>query len=68
MPSLTVIGIGNDHRGDDGAGRVAVRQLRDVASDINVLEQSGEGASLIDSWKDAEFVILVDASRVSQHI
>lgn len=60
--AVLVIGLGNDYRGDDAAGRVVARQLRDgVAAGVCVREESGEGAALMETWKDAELVILVDA-------
>lgn len=57
-----VIGIGNDFRRDDGAGRIAARRVREVAGDaIRVIEESGEGAALMDAWRGAESVVLIDA-------
>lgn len=58
--TVLVIGLGNDYRGDDGAGRHCVRMLQGEGG-ARVLEQSGEGAALMDSWKGAGAVILVDA-------
>jgi hydrogenase maturation protease len=61
---VLVIGIGNMYRGDDGAGIAAVRQLKDrVPPGVGVLEETGEGTSLIEAWKDAGSVILIDAVR-----
>jgi hydrogenase maturation protease len=57
-----IIGVGNVYRGDDGAGIAAARLLRSqVPSGVRVIEQSGEGTALAESWKDAESVIVVDA-------
>jgi len=57
-----VIGLGNDYRGDDAVGRVVARRLKTIAGDaVRVLEESGEGAALIETWKGVDFVILVDA-------
>lgn len=57
-----IIGVGNVYRGDDGAGIAAARLLRSqVPPAIRVIEQSGEGTALAESWKGAERVILVDA-------
>lgn len=59
---VTVLGLGNEFRGDDGAGRVVARRLRETAlPGVAVREESGEGAALMDAWKDADAVILVDA-------
>ena len=61
---VRVIGIGNVYRGDDGAGIVAVRQLKgQLPSGVGVLEETGEGTSLMEAWKDAGSVILIDAIR-----
>jgi hydrogenase maturation protease len=63
-PSIVVIGIGNEYRGDDGVGIAVTRRLRErFLSKITVLEETGEGAALIDSWKGARWVMLVDAVR-----
>ena len=57
-----VIGLGNDFRRDDGAGRVAARMIASAQADgVRVIEASGEGAALMDAWRDAESVVLIDA-------
>jgi len=59
-----VIGIGNEHRGDDAAGLLAVRRLRKLIGDddlADIREHRGEGASLIDLWTGRAWVILIDA-------
>ena len=63
MPGqILIIGLGNDYRGDDAVGRVLARRLQAIAGDdVRVLEESGEGAALMESWKGANFVILIDA-------
>lgn len=59
---VTVLGLGNEFRGDDGVGRVVARRLRETAlPGVAVREESGEGAALMDAWKVADAVILVDA-------
>ena len=61
---VLVIGIGNEYRGDDAAGLAVARQLKERAGEaFTVLEHSGEGASLLESWKDARVVLLIDAVR-----
>lgn len=57
---VLVIGLGNDYRGDDGAGHRCVRLL-ERGDGVRVLEESGEGAALMDSWQGADTVILIDA-------
>jgi len=61
-PNIVVIGIGNEYRSDDGVGIVVARRLHErFLTKITVLEESGEGAALIDSWKGATWVMLLDA-------
>jgi hydrogenase maturation protease len=58
-----VIGVGNEYRSDDGAGIWVAHALRErTLSGLVVREESGEGASLMEAWKDAECVIIVDAA------
>ncbi len=62
MSKTLVIGVGNIFRGDDGVGLVVARRVREAAPPgVTVLEQSGEGAALMEAWQGADFVILVDA-------
>jgi len=59
---ILVIGLGNDYRGDDAVGRVVTRRLKAIGADnVRVVEESGEGAALIQAWKGADFVIVIDA-------
>ena len=61
-PNIVVIGVGNEYRSDDGVGIVVARRLRErFLTRIRVLDESGEGAGLIDSWQCATWVMLVDA-------
>lgn len=54
-----IIGCGNLHRGDDAAGLLVAQRLRELG--VSAEEESGEALSLIESWKDSEEVILIDA-------
>ena len=57
-----IIGLGNEYRRDDAVGLVVARRLRQAAPEsVRVLEESGEGAGLIESWQGADTVILIDA-------
>jgi hydrogenase maturation protease len=57
-----VIGIGNAYRGDDGVGVAVARHLKERAPrDLEILEATGECTFLMEYWKDAKVVILVDA-------
>ncbi len=61
---MLIIGIGNEYRSDDGAGLIAARRLRTKpGGEIEVLELSGEGTTLMEAWKNADTVILIDAVR-----
>ncbi len=62
--SIKIIGVGNEWRGDDGAGVAVARALRAQAlPGVTVLEATGEGAALMAAWQDADVVILIDAVR-----
>jgi hydrogenase maturation protease len=59
-----VIGYGNSWRGDDAAGLVVARRLRESAPPgLRVLEREGEPLDLLEVWADAEEAIVVDAVR-----
>ncbi len=59
---MLVIGVGNAYRRDDAVGLVVAQRLRPESDDrVMVLEASGEGTALMEAWKGAEAVILVDA-------
>jgi len=57
--------LGNRLRGDDGAGpRVAeLLGTAGLPEDIEIREHCGEAADLMDHWRGAGLVILVDAAR-----
>jgi hydrogenase maturation protease len=57
-----IIGVGNADRGDDGAGVAAAHLLMNqVADDVSVIELSGEGTAVMDAWRGASRVFVVDA-------
>lgn len=59
---VLVIGIGNEYRGDDSVGlRIARKLAAKSIPNVEVIEESGEGASLLEAWKGAQTVLLVDA-------
>lgn len=59
---ILIIGMGNPYRCDDGVGRILARRLKEESLEgVRVVEQSGEGAALMEAWKNAEIVILIDA-------
>lgn len=58
-----VIGIGNEYGRDDAAGLLVARKLKDRApASVAVLEHGGEGAGLMECWKNTARVVLVDAT------
>ena len=64
QPSIVIIGVGNEYRSDDGAGIAVARRLRALfPAGVTILEESGEGAALIEAWQGAAWVMLVDAVR-----
>ena len=57
----SLIGLGNDLRGDDAAGLLVARAARGRAEGIEVVESSGEPIDLLDAWEGFEAVVVVDA-------
>lgn len=64
---VLVVGLGNDDRGDDGAGLEAARRLAPLlAGRAEVRAHPGEPVDLIDTWGDAELLVLIDAARTGR--
>lgn len=63
MPQpILIIGIGNDYRSDDAVGLVVARALQSrKLPHVSILEATGEGTALLETWKGANNVILIDA-------
>ena len=62
--TVTVIGVGNEFRRDDGAGVIAAQRIeKERLPGVNVIRQSGEGTALIEAWRKAELVFIIDAGR-----
>jgi hydrogenase maturation protease len=60
--SVLVIGIGNGYRGDDAVGLIVARAIKaGNLPNVKVIEESGEGTALMERWKRADTVILIDA-------
>jgi hydrogenase maturation protease len=61
---ILIVGIGNVFRSDDAVGIALARLLRErVTAGVHVIEETGEGAALVEAWRDARAVILVDAAQ-----
>jgi hydrogenase maturation protease len=59
---ILIIGIGNEYRSDDAVGLLVARRLQaQKPSYAVILEATGEGTALMEAWKGAARVILVDA-------
>ena len=53
-----IVGCGNTDRGDDGAGLLVARRLRELGVDAR--ENRGDLVGLLDTWEGAEQAIIVD--------
>lgn len=61
--TVTVIGVGNEGMGDDGAGVLVVREIRERAEDLGavvVLSQDA-GMHLVRHFRESDAVVVVDA-------
>jgi hydrogenase maturation protease len=64
LKNMLVIGIGNELRGDDAAGIYAARRIREQnLPDVAAIENSGDGARLMEMWKNQDKVIVFDAAQ-----
>ncbi len=62
MTGITVIGVGNAYRGDDGLGPAVTDALRGRApSSVSIVECEQELSRLLDAWEGAGAAIVVDA-------
>ncbi len=63
MPlQILLIGIGNEYRGDDGAGLAAIRALQAKGLPGTLFKEcTSDGADLMEMWSEAKMVILIDA-------
>lgn len=60
--SVLIIGIGNEQRGDDGAGLATAHLILKQSPSLSVVEASGEGTALIELWRSftGQTVYLID--------
>jgi hydrogenase maturation protease len=59
-----VIGVGNDFRGDDGAGPAVLARLAGVVpAGVELVASDGEPANLLMAWDGAALAIVVDAMQ-----
>jgi hydrogenase maturation protease len=57
--AMLIIGCGNAQRGDDAAGIMAANRLRLLGVSAQIC--CGEPSQLIEMWKEADDVIVIDA-------
>jgi hydrogenase maturation protease len=64
-PAVTVIGIGNPYRRDDGAAAAVLARLAPLVdpSAVRLVELDGEPVRLVQSWEGSRAVWIVDAVR-----
>ncbi|HUJ80962.1 MAG TPA: hydrogenase maturation protease [Candidatus Acidoferrales bacterium] len=59
-----IIGVGNAHRGDDGIGLIVARGLRGrIPEEIRIVEETGDGAAILEALAGVHRAILVDAAQ-----
>lgn len=58
---MTIVGVGNLFRGDDGAGLAVAREIRAKRPDLHVIERSGNLLDLFEALGTEPAVIIVDA-------
>jgi hydrogenase maturation protease len=64
MKHITVIGVGNPYRRDDGAGPAVIEGIRGrPMPNVELAECDGEPTRLLDLWAGAELAVVVDAVR-----
>lgn len=68
-PSIAVVGVGNEFRGDDGAGRAVLDRVaqrsrrRPLPAGAALWTCEGEPARLLSLWEHAQAAVVVDAAR-----
>jgi hydrogenase maturation protease len=59
---VLIIAVGNEYRGDDAVGLALARALQnEPPPGATIVEQSGDGTALLDAWRGARAVIVLDA-------
>lgn len=62
-----LLGVGNRDRGDDGIGPLMAEEFsndNDLKKlGVEISPHSGEGASLMDLWRDTELTVIIDAMK-----
>ena len=59
---VVIIGVGNEFRGDDGAGPEVIARLHGrLPEDVRLVLSDGEPTRLLEAWTGASVAIVVDA-------
>ncbi len=59
---VVIIGVGNEFRGDDGAGPEVITRLHGrLPADVRLVLSDGEPTRLLEAWTGASVAIVVDA-------
>lgn len=60
---LTIIGLGNPDRGDDGVGALVVDALAGrLPEGVETMTRAGDMMALVEDWSDVAAVICIDAA------
>ncbi len=60
--SITIVGIGNEFRGDDGVALFAIKSLfGNVPTEVNLVELAGDQSNLLDLMGNTDNIIIIDA-------
>ncbi|XWN31586.1 MAG: hydrogenase maturation protease [Devosia sp.] len=60
-----LIGVGNEHRADDGIGPAIVKAIAEDAPDgVDCVIESGEATRLMEAWQGYDAVLIVDAAAM----
>jgi hydrogenase maturation protease len=63
-PRILIVGIGNEYRGDDSAGVIVARRLKDLLrGNVEVVQLAGEVTGLLEAIQSREAVIIIDAAK-----
>jgi hydrogenase maturation protease len=62
MTKAVVIGIGNDHRRDDGVGPAVAAAVAAERPDVPVVICAAEPTAILDAWEGATLAVIVDAA------
>ncbi|MFH1374904.1 MAG: hydrogenase maturation protease [bacterium] len=60
---ITVVGIGNAYRSDDGVGLYIAERIRSLAlNGVKAVVGIGDGFALVDIWSDSTMVFVIDCA------